>query len=316
MTEAPRSLTIDGTEFGGVIATGSMNTSKHSQRGLTDARDPWLPFLVVPSGSLNNMRRHSSRTINSRLLRDARANRRSWDGGADEYQKEHGRALRGPKAAAWGLWRIPESELKVLGSVRGKRVLELGCGAAQWSIALRKRRSHPVGLDNSFRQLLHARSLMGSSRSGIPLVQADAEFLPFCGACFDIVFCDYGAMSFADPARTVPEAARVLRRGGLLAFSTTTPFLTVCWPDGVEEVTTTLHTPYFGMRRQQWSPDETVDFQLPIGEWIRLFRGNGLAIEDLLEIRPPSRARTTFPGRPLWWARRWPAEMIWKLRKE
>jgi SAM-dependent methyltransferase len=252
----------------------------------------------------------------SRLLRDARANRKSWDADSDEYQKEHGRSLSGPKAAAWGIWRIPETELKVLGSVTGKRVLELGCGAAQWSIALRKRRSQPVGLDNSFQQLLHAKELMRSSRARLPLVQAAAEFLPFRDTWFDIVFCDYGAMSFADPARTVPEAARVLRRGGLLAFCTTTPFLTVCWPDSAEQVTTTLHTPYFGMHREEWSPDGTVDFQLPFGEWIRLFRSNGLAIEDLVEIQPPSRARTTFPGRPLSWARRWPAEMIWKVRKE
>src|ERR671915_784142 len=102
------------------------------------------------------MRGRPNKRNPSRLLRDARANRRSWDADSDEYQKEHGRELGGPKAAAWGIWRIPEAELKILGSVRGKRVLELGCGAAQWSIALRKRRSHPVGLDNSFRQLLHA----------------------------------------------------------------------------------------------------------------------------------------------------------------
>jgi ubiquinone/menaquinone biosynthesis C-methylase UbiE len=252
----------------------------------------------------------------SRVLRDARANRQSWDQDSDEYQEEHGGILGGPRAMAWGLWRIPEEQLKVLGTIRGKRVLELGCGAGQWSIALRKRRSQPVGLDNSFRQLTHARRLMRSARCRVPLVQAAAERLPFRDACFDIAFCDYGAMSFADPALTVPEVGRVLRPGGLFAFSTTTPFLSVCWPDGAEEVTTTLHSRYFGMRRQQWSADKTVDYQLPYGEWIRLFRSNGFAIEDLVEVQPPPRARTSFPGRPLSWARRWPAEMIWRVRKE
>ncbi|MGH2808071.1 MAG: SAM-dependent methyltransferase, partial [Actinomycetota bacterium] len=96
----------------------------------------------------------------------------------------------------------------------------------------------------------------------------------------------------------------------------TTPLLSICWPDTEDEVTTTLHAPYFGLHRAVWSPDDTVDFQLPYGEWIRLFRANHLAIEDLIEIQPPKGARTTFPGRPLKWARRWPAEMIWKVRKE
>jgi SAM-dependent methyltransferase len=249
-----------------------------------------------------------------RLLRDARRNRKSWDDSSHEYQKEHGRHLDGTKALAWGIWRIPERELKVLGDVRGKRMLELGSGAAQWSKALRRKGADPIALDGSFNQLLHAKA--GRSSSSIPVVQADGELLPFREESFDIVFCDYGAMSFADPGVTVPEVARVLRRKGLLAFSTTTPFLSVCWPDKEPEVTTTLSYSYFGMKRFVWSDDDTVDYQLPYGEWIRLFRSNGFVIEDLIEVQPPKGAKSSFGGRPLRWAKRWPAEMIWKVRKE
>jgi SAM-dependent methyltransferase len=250
-----------------------------------------------------------------RELRDARRNRRAWDEGSDDYQREHGRALAREDALAWGLWRIPERELGVLGDVRGKSVLELGSGAAQWSITLRARGARPVALDVSHRQLLHARRGAAAKRRRVPLVQAAAERLPFADGSFDVVFCDYGGMSFADPALTVPEAARVLRPGGLLAFSTTTPFLFVCWPNDSHSVTRRLHSSYFGMRRGVWPADDTVDYQLPYGEWIRLFVRNGLAVEDLIEIRPPEGARSSFPGRPLSWARRWPAEMIWKVRK-
>ena len=49
----------------------------------------------------------------------------------------------------WGLWQIPESELGILGDVAGKDVLELGCGAAQWSILLARQGARVVGLDNS-----------------------------------------------------------------------------------------------------------------------------------------------------------------------
>jgi ubiquinone/menaquinone biosynthesis C-methylase UbiE len=251
-----------------------------------------------------------------RVLRDARSNRKSWDEGADEYQREHGKTIAGDKALAWGLWRLSEKDLKVLGPVRGRRILELGCGGAQWSIALKRSGARPIGMDNSSQQLQHARDSQRDSRAPVPLVQAAAEFVPFRDASFDVVFCDYGAMSFADPFLTVPEAARVLVSGGLLAFSTTTPWLSVCWPDDEEAVTTTLGVSYFGLHRQVWGPDGTVDFQIPYGEWIRLFRANGFAIEDLIEINPPAGARTTYPGRPLKWARRWPAEMIWKVRKE
>jgi ubiquinone/menaquinone biosynthesis C-methylase UbiE len=126
---------------------------------------------------------------------------------------------------AWGVWQLPESELQVLGEVRGKDVLELGCGAAQWSIALHRVGARVTGLDVSERQLEHARELMAEAAAEFPLVRASAESLPFGDASFDIVFCDHGAMTFADPFLTIPEAARILRPGGLLAFSTHTPII-------------------------------------------------------------------------------------------
>jgi len=55
---------------------------------------------------------------------------------------------------------------------------------------------------------------------------------------------------------------------------------------------------------------------LPYGDWIRLFRANGLEVEDLIEPRPPANARTTYRWfAPLEWARRFPSESIWRLRK-
>ncbi|HEU4354290.1 MAG TPA: hypothetical protein VFT27_01750, partial [Actinomycetota bacterium] len=61
----------------------------------------------------------------------------------------------------------------------------------------------------------------------------------------------------------------------------------------------------------------TVEFHLPHGEWIRLFRSCGLEVEDLVEPRPAEHATTPFKESwiPLAWARRWPNEEIWKLRK-
>ena len=84
-----------------------------------------------------------------------RHNREFWDADADDYQAVHGGDLTG-RALAWGAWRSPEAELGVLGDVGGLDVLELGCGAGQWSIALAARAVRPVGLDQSLVQLKHA----------------------------------------------------------------------------------------------------------------------------------------------------------------
>src|SRR2546426_10338458 len=109
--------------------------------------------------------------------KDARTNRRYWDRFADEYQERHGPQLN-QNELCWGVWAIPESELHVLGEVAGKDVLELGCGAAQWSIFLAKRRARPVGLDNSRMQLSHARRFMAEAGVRFPLVHASAERVP------------------------------------------------------------------------------------------------------------------------------------------
>ena len=61
--------------------------------------------------------------------------------------------------------------------------------------------------------------------------------------------------------------------------------------------------------------DWTVTFQLPYGEWIRLFSANELVVEDLIEDQPPVTATSTYDVAPLKWARRWPAETLWKVRR-
>jgi SAM-dependent methyltransferase len=241
-------------------------------------------------------------------------NRDSWNADSDRYQDSHGAQLASSTGLAWGTTQIPEAELHVLGDVVGKDVLELGCGAAQWSIALAKLGARPVGLDLSDRQLEHARRLMAEAGLDFPLIHGSAERVPLPDASFDIVFCDHGAMTFADPYRTVPEAARLLRSGGLFAFNHHTPIEAIAWPLDGDRVTDRLVVDYFGMHRLD--DGETTTFQLPYGEWLRLFRDNGFVVEDLLELRAAEGATSSYrDAEELEWARRWPAEEIWRVRR-
>lgn len=249
------------------------------------------------------------------LSEHARKNWALWQASSDSYQERHAEALSEQRAMAWGLWRIPETELRVLGDVAGKDMLELGCGAARWSIALAQIGARPVGLDFSPRQLMHARRLMAAADVAFPVVEASAEAVPLPDASFDIVFCDRGTMTFCDPARTVPEASRLLRPGGLFAFATGTPIQYICENRETDHVERRLLHDYFGLTRAEW--DDEVNFQLPYGEWIRLFRRNGLIVEDLIESRPPSGATSSYRDESdTEWARHWPMENIWRLRKE
>jgi ubiquinone/menaquinone biosynthesis C-methylase UbiE len=248
--------------------------------------------------------------MRDRVTDHVRHNRRTWDAASDEYQAAHDAALT-ERPLAWGAFRRPESELGVLGAVAGKDMLELGCGGAQWSIALTALDARCVGLDLSGSQLTHARD----RAQRLPLVQGNGERLPFAERSFDIVFCDHGAFSFCDPERIVPEAARVLRRGGTLAFCTSTPLLYLTWDTDKERQSRRLHRSYDDLGRMDLD-DDTIDFVLPPGEWIRLLRASHFEVEELIELRPGADATTTYEGfAPPKWARRWPAEWIWKARR-
>lgn len=250
----------------------------------------------------------------SELTDHAAVNRALWERTSDDYERRHAASLSGQNVLAWGLFRIPERELQVFGEVAGKDILEYGCGAARWSIALAQAGARPVGLDLSPTQLSHARRLMAEAGVDFPLIEASAEAVPLPDSAFDTVFCDYGAMLFCDPYLTVPEVARLLRPGGLFAFSTLTPISIIALDFAADTQTDRLHNDYFGMHRIEW-PDE-VDFQLPYGEWVRLFRRNGFIIEDLIETRAPEGATSSYrTPEEIAWARRWPMEHIWKLRK-
>lgn len=257
---------------------------------------------------------NEDQTLSSSLPDHVRKNKAMWESTSDAYEQAHEDALAGPNALSWGLWRIPEAELHVLGEVSEKDILEFGCGAARWSLALAQQGARPVGIDISSRQLAHARRLLSAAGVDFPLIEASAEAVPLPDASFDIVFCDWGAMTFCDPLRAVPEAARLLRQGGLFAFACATPLQVICTDFQTDHLERHLVNDYFGLMRLEWS--DSVEFQLPYGEWVRLFRRNNLLIEDLIETRPlPGMTSTYRSEEENEWARHWPMENIWKLRK-
>lgn len=124
----------------------------------------------------------------------------------------------------------------------------------------------------------------------VTFVHGSGEALPFADASFDLAISEYGVCLWCDPYRWVPEAARVLRPGGELIFLTNGLLSVLCMDEAGTATTTTLHRPLFGLRAQEWPDDDgddSVEFHLPHGEWIRLLHEHGLQVERLTELRAP-----------------------------
>lgn len=255
----------------------------------------------------------------SDLPEHVRRNRAKWDALAREYVAAGERAWASADPA-WGIWQIPESEVGLLpNDLRGKDVIELGCGTAYVSAWLARRGAHVVGIDNSAAQLVTARRLQREHGLEFPLIHGNAESVAYPDESFDFAISEYGACLWADPYRWVPEASRLLRPGGQLVFLTHSFLLMLCVPEEDElAASDRLLRPAFGMFRSEW-PDGTdapgVEFHLSHGDWIRLLRNSGFEVEDLIELRPDEGAITRYPFVTLEWARKWPCEEVWKARK-
>jgi SAM-dependent methyltransferase len=219
-----------------------------------------------------------------------RASRAWWDAEASAYAAEHGAFLgddRPGGALVWGPEGWTEADLRLLGPVGGRRVLEVGAGGAQGSRWLASQGATAVALDISHAMLRHARAL----EPPVGLVQADAGRLPFAGGAFDLAFSAYGAVPFvADAGAVFAEVARVLRPGGRWVFSVTHP---VRWafPDSPGPEGLVADRPYFDrtpyVERDEDGTPSYVEHHRTLGDTVRALVGCGLRIVDLVEPEWP-----------------------------
>lgn len=227
--------------------------------------------------------------VTRRAVTDAenlRASRGWWDSDADAYQAEHGDFL-GDVDFRWCPEGLREADAHLLGDVRGRRVLELGCGAAAAARWLAVEGAQVVAMDLSAGMLRHARAAGEATGVRVPLLHADATLLPFRDQAFDIVCTAFGAVPFvADSAAVMRAVFRVLRPGGRWVFSVTHPMRWIFLDDPGEGGLVAIHS-YFD-RRPYVEHDETgaatyVEHHRTLGDRIRELVAAGFVLTDLIE---------------------------------
>ena len=140
---------------------------------------------------------------------------------------------------------VREKDAHLLGDLTGRRVLEVGAGAAQCARWLVGEGVDVVATDVSGGMLAAGARYDAEVGRTTPLVQADARALPFADASFDVAFTAFGALPFVpDADRVHAEVARVLRPGGRWVFAVTHP-LRWAFPDDPGEAGLTATRSYF-----------------------------------------------------------------------
>ena len=117
-------------------------------------------------------------------------------------------------------WLAVNDALVAAGDLRGRRVLDVGCGTGAFAAWLAERQAAKVwALDASDEMLAVAR---GRVPAGVGLKRAEAEELPFRDGWFERVSMRL-SLHLVDRPRALAEACRVLRPGGRLAAATFDP---------------------------------------------------------------------------------------------
>ena len=128
-------------------------------------------------------------------------------GYAQRIDEDYGRGLIAKHGPA--LLRAASSRLTGQPSSSPQRLLEIGCNTGAFLRQAEAALDLPViGLD------LNAAGLAHAVRSGSPVLQAQAESLPFADASLDLIFSQHTFEHLPNPGVVLAEIQRVLKVGG------------------------------------------------------------------------------------------------------
>ena len=106
------------------------------------------------------------------------------------------------------------------GARQGMKLLDVACGTGVVALTASRQGLEVEGIDLTPELIIRANENSKIMGLKAKFVEGDAEFLPYNENEFDIILSQYGHMFAPRPKVVVRELTRVLKPGGILAFST------------------------------------------------------------------------------------------------
>jgi SAM-dependent methyltransferase len=215
-------------------------------------------------------------------------NAAAWDRFSSAYQAG---ARLPTDVAHYGPDIGTETDFRLLGDLKGKRVLELGCGGGQCSIAFAKQGATAIGVDFSAEQLAFARRLAERENVRVELHQADLADLAFVRAdSIDVAFSAYAFGFVDDLSRVFRQVHRVLKPNAPLVFSLPHPAYDMIDDDADEPLL--VRRSYFDRSPidYEWNGVTFTDFHHTIGDLYMALVRASYRVDVILEPEPSSSA--------------------------
>jgi SAM-dependent methyltransferase len=244
---------------------------------------------------------------------------------------DHGRSTPAPLTArsftAWPAWAdlstdvvhygpdiATEGELRLLGNLKEKRVLELGCGGGPTAVAMAKQGAHVIAVDESAEQVGHARRLAEREETKVEVRQGDLADLAFVRAdTIDVAVSIYALGTVADPDRVFRQVHRVLRPEAAFVISLPHPAFRTVDPSGDPPA---VRRTYFDQSPISWvnNTEAGSDYPHTISTLFTSLSRANFRVDTVLEPEPErSGARSRYWTPAMRWM---PATLIVRARKQ
>lgn len=209
--------------------------------------------------------------------------------------------------------------LKSLGNVKGKKVLDWGCGSGIYAKILNRKGARIKGFDKSEEMIKIAKK----DSPNLYLRVGSGLKIPF-NEKFDIVFASLALHYLKDWNKAFREVSRVLKKDGVFLFSDYNPVTKssksiICENKKIKALGI---RDYFKEREMHY-----VDWKLPNGKTVRIrsyaktyesiikiIIKNKFEIVDYIDVHPIHSAKNKFPEEYTLWSKV-PKFVIWKLKK-
>jgi SAM-dependent methyltransferase len=208
-----------------------------------------------------------------------------------------------------------ERDLRLLGDVAGKRVVDLGCGRGDNAIVLARAGAHVIGVDASAQQLARLRRRADQAETKVETHRSDVADLAFLRAdSIDLAISTGAVEHVEDLDRFFRQVHRVLRPGAPFVCAYAHP---AAWciardetgPGGLPLGSLEVRRSYFGAEPATVTHEgePIVVYPRTIADVFAAFHRAGFRVDALLEPEPRG-SRDPGPALPL--------TIVWRVRKE
>lgn len=194
---------------------------------------------------------------------------------------------------------------RLLGDVRGKRVLELGCGDGARAIELARAGATVIAVDPSAAAVQQTRDRAEAAEVRVEVHTGELADLAFLrGDSVDVALAEGSLAALADLGRVFRQVQRVLRADAWFAFVLPHPIASLVETEPEPAGSLPLARAY--VDRSYFDDDGPAGRPHRIADVFGLLGRVGFRVDTILEPEPPATAR----GRALL-----PTTIIWRARK-